>query len=132
MKKSIIKAACAFMAAFLAFTAEADDTPLVQAMKVRDKIGEIQAAIAKRGVECQSFDDMPRAIGNISFINEFMNGEYSGPIVISNPNFTQKLFTDLYGKFDLVLLNMTSAQSSQFLRSPGIATLNAPKLTYIY
>ena len=54
---------------------------------------------------------MPRAIGNISFINEFMNGEYSGPIVISKPNFTQKLFTDLPGKFDLVLLNTTSAQS---------------------
>lgn len=95
----------------IGLAAHAEDTPLVQAIKIRDGIEQIHKAIARRGVECASFDDMPRAIGDISFINEFMNGEYSGPIVISNPNFTQKLFTDLPGKFDLVLLNTTSTQS---------------------
>ena len=39
--------------------AVADDTPLVQALKTRDKIEEIRQAVARRGIECSSFDDLP-------------------------------------------------------------------------
>ena len=40
------------VAAMLSITMFAEDTPLVQAMKTRDKIEEIREAIARRGVEC--------------------------------------------------------------------------------
>lgn len=120
------------VAAMLSITMFAEDTPLVQAMKTRDKIEEIRGAIARRGVECQSFDEMPQAISQISYINEFLNGngEYRGPIVLTK-NFTTKAFQYLNGEFDLQLLGNTTIDTSQFAYSYGLKNIYAPNVTTI-
>ena len=110
--KNIAKTACTLAMMAVASFAHADDTPLVQAMKMRDKQNEIMLAIQKRGIECTSINDAPRAIMNISYINEFLDGAYEGPIVIGKANFTASPFVNVTGKFNLILSNMTSIAAS--------------------
>ena len=92
MTKNARNTLLAAVTSVIALLGFADDTPLVQALKTRDKIEEIREAIARRGVECASFDDMPRAIGQISYINEFLDGVYEGPITFNASSFSQSTF----------------------------------------
>lgn len=59
MTKNMRNTVLATAAGIIALFSFADDTPFVQALKTRDKIEEIREAIARRGVECASFDAMP-------------------------------------------------------------------------
>lgn len=61
--------------ALLALPALAD-TPLVQALKVEQKIRDVVEALHERGIENASFETAPQDIKQISFINEFFDGTY--------------------------------------------------------
>ena len=125
--KMKMKMFISIVAAMLSITMFAEDTPLVQAMKTRDKIEEIREAIARRGIECQSFEEMPQAISRISYINEFFNDEYSGPIVISK-KFTKKSFQYIDGSFDVQLLDNTTINSELFSQCYGLNSIYCPKV----
>lgn len=121
----------AFMTVLAAIAATADMTPLEQAMRLKDKIVEVQVAIKSRGIECNSFNDAPQAIKNISYINEFMNGVYEGPITIDKETWDINRFKGIDGSYDVYMPNLTSFgnNSSVFEDAIGLRSFSAPKLT---
>ena len=116
--------------ALLALPAFAD-TPLVQALKVEQKIREVVEALKDRGIENASFETAPQDIKQISFINEFLDGTYVGPIVYSGTSFSNTGFKSLTGEFDVYMPNLTTVASGIFSPAVGLRSFYGPKVTSV-
>ena len=118
------------VAAMLALPVLAD-TPIVQALKVEQKIKEVVGALKARGVENASFETAPQDIGRISFINEFLDGKYAGPIVYTGTSFNNAGFKDLNGEFDVYMPNLTAVAGGIFNSAIGLKSFYGPKVTKV-
>ena len=133
MKKNIANAVLAAMLVFAAGMVIADDTPLVQALKVEQKIRDIVEALHDCGVADASFESAPAKIRELTRIGDLFDGKYDGPIVLNNTTmpYLYHAFRQVPGRFDMYAPNLTSIPNNAFVYSIGIDTFYGPEVTSI-